>query len=240
MSSNKIYQLVKLIGIFIISFYIYAVSVYSFPHYYQRVSQFEAENETLKNVVLVGDSITEGFNVKKYFPGQRVLNRGIGGDGVGIDNIGVLRRLDNSVFNCNPSQIFIMIGINDLSGKRTPDEITSAYRDILNRIQIRLPEVPVYIESVLPCRDHFADRNPQVIELNIRLKRLARQYGYQYLDLHTLMKDSTGQLKIEYSSDGIHLKPAAYAVWKQAIDKALGYSTDTLPTINTTTTPANK
>jgi lysophospholipase L1-like esterase len=236
MSSNKINQVIKLGGIIGILFFIYAASVYSFPHYDQRVSQFEAENETLKNVVLVGDSITEGFNVKKYFPGQRVLNRGIGGDGVGIGNIGVLRRLDNSVFNCNPSQIFIMIGINDLSGKRTPDEITSAYRDILNRIQIRLPEVPVYVESVLPCRDHFADRNPKVIELNIQLKRLARQYGYQYLDLHTLMKDSTGQLKVEYSSDGIHLKPAAYEVWKQEIDKALGNQAETTPTLTTSTT----
>ncbi|MFB3896144.1 MAG: GDSL-type esterase/lipase family protein [bacterium] len=211
-------------------------STYSFPHYYQRVSQFESENETLKNVVLVGDSITEGFNVKKYFPGQRVLNRGIGGDGVGIGKIGVLRRLDNSVFNCNPSHIFIMIGINDLSGKRTPDEITSAYRDVLNRIQIRLPEVPVYVESVLPCRDHFADRNPQVIELNIKLKHLARQYGYHYLDLHPLMKDSTGQLRQEYSSDGIHLKPAAYAVWKQEIDKALGNPIESSPALTISTT----
>jgi len=195
---------------------------FAFPHYYQRVSQFEAENENLKNVVLVGDSITEGFNVKTYFPGQRVLNRGIGGDGVGIGKIGVLRRLDNSIFNCNPSHIFIMIGINDIGGSRTTEELIGAYREILNRVQIRLPDVLVYIESVLPCRDKFADRNPKVLDYNKQLKRLAAQYGYNYLDLHTLMKDSTGQLKEEFSSDGIHLTPAAYQVWKKEIDKALG------------------
>lgn len=239
MPSNKIQYWIKLIGIFIFSSCIYTVVVYAFPHYYQRISQFETENESLKNVILVGDSITEGFNIKKYFPGQRVLNRGIGGDGVGIGNIGVLRRLDNSVFNCNPSHIFIMIGINDLSGKRTPEEIASTYREILNRIQIRLPDVPVYIESVLPCRDHYSDRNPQVIELNIRLKRLARQYGYQYLDLHTLMKDSTGQLKPEYSSDGIHLKPAAYEVWKQEIDRVLGNQFEPSPALAVSTTKLN-
>lgn len=48
-------------------------------HYDTRVRAFREQNQVFRNVVLVGDSITEGFEVPKYFPGRRVLNRGIGG-----------------------------------------------------------------------------------------------------------------------------------------------------------------
>jgi len=49
-------------------------------HYANRVRSFQEQNLMLQNVVLVGDSITEGFEVTRYFPGRRVLNRGIGAD----------------------------------------------------------------------------------------------------------------------------------------------------------------
>ena len=96
--------------------------------------------------------------------------------------------------------------------------------------------MPVYIESVLPCRAQLADRNPKVLDYNKQLKRLANQYGYKYLDLHLLMIDHTGQLKQEYSSDGIHLTPAAYEVWKHEMDKVLGAPIEPLPTADTSTT----
>ena len=87
-------------------------------HWQNRVRAFREQNEAWQNVVLVGDSITEGFEVAKYFPGRRVLNRGIGADVIGNalpadDPRGVLQRLDNSVFDCAPTDVFLLIGIND-------------------------------------------------------------------------------------------------------------------------------
>src|SRR4051812_8995011 len=50
-------------------------------HWIDRVKLFRDENKLLpkgnaapKNVILLGDSITEGFNVKKFFPDRHVLN----------------------------------------------------------------------------------------------------------------------------------------------------------------------
>ena len=67
-----------------------------------------------QNVVLLGDSITEGFDVTKFLPGRRVLNRGIGGDVIGNalpadDKRGILARLDESVFNCAATDVFLLI-----------------------------------------------------------------------------------------------------------------------------------
>jgi hypothetical protein len=84
-------------------------------HYVNRVKAFKEQNQQLQHVVLLGDSITEGFDVPTYFPGRRVLNRGIGADVIGNalpddDPRGVLRRLDESVFDCAATDVFLLIG----------------------------------------------------------------------------------------------------------------------------------
>src|SRR4030095_561467 len=68
-------------------------------HWQDRVRAFKEENLHWQNVVLLGDSITEGFEVAKYFPGRRVINRGIGADVIGNnmptnDPRGLVQRLE--------------------------------------------------------------------------------------------------------------------------------------------------
>ena len=51
-------------------------------HYNGRVNLFNEENKNVSDVdvVFLGDSLTEGYDVKTYYPEYNVLNRGIGGD----------------------------------------------------------------------------------------------------------------------------------------------------------------
>ncbi|MFB3896871.1 MAG: GDSL-type esterase/lipase family protein [bacterium] len=204
-------------------------------HYYDRVKLFQDENKTYKKVVMVGDSITEGFKLDQYFPGQPFINRGIGSDGIGFGQTGLLKRLDSSVFDCNPSQVFILIGINDLPHGHSMDTLAAGYRNVLAQIKGKIPNVPVYVISVLPCRGRYAYLNPLVLEFNTRLKSLAAEFQYQYLDLHSLLKDDKGELKEEYTGDGLHLKPPAYEIWKTEIDKVLG-TTNTSPSMSNDST----
>src|SRR5262249_7961203 len=109
-------------------------------HYVNRVRSFQEQNLVYQNVVLLGDSITEGVDVTKFLPGQRVLNRGIGADVIGNalspdDKRGVLARMDESIFNCSATDVFLMIGINDLGSGRTPDVMEEGYREILKQVR---------------------------------------------------------------------------------------------------------
>jgi acetyl esterase/lipase/lysophospholipase L1-like esterase len=197
-------------------------------HYTNRVRAFQEQCEQLQYVVLLGDSITEGFSVPKFFPGHRVLNRGIGADVIGNglpaeDNRGVLRRLDESVFNCAATDVFLLIGINDMGSGRTPEDMEPGYREILERIKRETPRVRVHVQSVLPTRGRFAKHNAPVLEFNERLKKLAAEFGYDYLDLHAKMTDDKGELKAEYTGDGLHLNAAAYEVWKAEVERVMGW-----------------
>jgi lysophospholipase L1-like esterase len=203
-------------------------------HWIDRVKLFRKENKDLdlefRNVILLGDSITEGFDVKKhfFFPKHRVLNRGIGADVIGndlpkTDNRGLLRRLPESVFDCNPSDVFILIGINDLGSGHTPEVIEAGYHELLETIKQKAPKVRVHVQSVLPCRDRFAKHNTNVLDVHKRLQKLAKESGADYIDLHSKMTDDKGELKKDFTRDGLHLLAPGYAVWKTEIDRTMGW-----------------
>jgi lysophospholipase L1-like esterase len=203
-------------------------------HWIDNVKMYREQNKKgypEKNVVLLGDSITEGFHVLKHFPDRHVLNRGIGADIIGnklpeSDHRGILRRMDESVFDTNPSDVFLMIGINDLGMGHKPADIEAGDREILEQIKKRLPAVKVHLESLLPTRGNYAKHNANVLDTNTRLQKLAQEFGYDYVDLHSKMTDEKGELKKELTADGLHLGAPGepgYKIWKAEVDKTMGW-----------------
>jgi lysophospholipase L1-like esterase len=195
-------------------------------HWQNRVRAFNEQNEQLKNVVLLGDSITEGFELAKYFPGRRVLNRGIGADVIGNampadDPRGILQRLDCSVFDCAATDVFILIGINDLNTGRTVEVMEAGYRQLLKCLREREPDLKIHVQSVLPTRGAHAKQNAPVKVFNGRLKALAEEFKCNWIDLHALMRDDKAELKAEFTNDGLHLTEPAYRLWRTEILKAL-------------------
>lgn len=198
-------------------------------HWQNRTRAFQEQNQAWSNVVLLGDSITEGFDVTKYFPGRRVLNRGIGADIIGNalpadDPRGLLRRLDNSVFDCAATDLFILIGINDLNSGHPVETMAEGYRELLGQIRKRLPLLRIYVQSVLPTRGNYDQRNDAVRQFNAKIEALAAEFHCTYLDLHSLLKDSEGRLKAEFTMDGLHLTDPAYQIWRAKILEVLRWN----------------
>lgn len=197
-------------------------------HYTQRVQNFREQNQVFQNVVLVGDSITEGFDVAKWFPGRRMLNRGIGADVIGNalaadDKRGVLKRMNESFFDCAARDAFLLIGINDLGDSHSPETVEAGYRQILEQVKRKAPQLKLRVQSVLPTRGSYAKHNANVIDVNGRLQKLAKEFDYEYIDLHSQMIDDKGDLKTEFTADGLHLNDEGYKVWKAQIDRAMGW-----------------
>ncbi len=195
-------------------------------HYRDRVARFEQENAPQRNVVLVGSSHVEGFDAALLSPRWRVINRGIASDRIGIGERGVLHRLDCSVFNCSPSVVVLENGVNDLGELRrhgTPsmDEIETCYREVVRQIRARLPAVPLIIAGLFPTRDRYVDLVPLIVELDGRLKQIARDFDCAFLEAYSSLADSQGLLRAEYSRDGLHLTEAGYRVWAKLLDDAL-------------------
>ncbi len=189
-------------------------SSYANSHYQQRVEYFRKMPDRKGEIVFLGNSITEHGEWQELIPDKPVINRGVGGD----NTFGVLARLDE-VLSSKPKKIFLLIGINDLARKLPYDVIINNYKRIIGRIKKESPKTTLYIQSILPLNSgmttapYLQGRNPMQVELNRRLKELASQEKITYINLHPLFEDANGELKKEFSIDGIHLKASAYITW---------------------------
>ncbi len=195
-------------------------------HYYARVALFQTKSVKAKGIVLVGSSHIEGFDTARHLPGRRFVNRGIIADRIGITDRGVLRRLDSSVFNCDPSFIILENGVNDLGelwrhGTPSIDQIDECYRKVVKTIRSRLPEVPLVIVGLFPTRDTYAPLVPHIVEFNRRLEKLAADFNCPFMDVYEPFADDKGLLKTEYSREGLHLTDVGYKQWAQLIEPIL-------------------
>lgn len=189
------------------------------PSYYdQKCDMFSLENVNFSHgqIVFIGDSITDGCALDNYYHNLplAVYNRGIGGD----SSVGVLERLDVSLFEIKPSKIVLLIGANDVNGRREKTDILQNYNDILQQISLNLPEAQVFCVSILPMNKTLltyapidVDHSMAVVqELNPEIEKLATKYGYSFVDLFSDFADEDGYLKKELTPDGIHLNDKGY------------------------------
>ena len=188
-------------------------------YYDKKVAAFAVENSNYSKgqIIFVGDSITDLCPLDNYYQDlpKKTYNRGIGGD----TTDGLYRRLKVSLYDIEPSEIVLMIGINDLNLGKPIDEIVQNYENILSDIKVHLPNTKLIAMSIIPMNEemvYFPDidaQNQKVITANSRIKPLVEEKEYTYLDLFSSVKTENNRLIKEYSEDGIHLNDAGFKVW---------------------------
>lgn len=189
-------------------------SSYNNGHYQHRLEFFRAMPDQKKEIVFVGNSITEMGEWQELLPGKPVVNRGISGD----VTYGVLARIDE-VLSSKPAKIFILSGVNDLKRGIPVDTVAKTFERILVTMKTVSPKTKVFVEGILPVNEgmlaaQYKKVNNAVIgSLNSLLRALAAKYGYTYVDVAPAVADENGQLKKENTQDGLHLWPAAYIKW---------------------------
>ena len=187
--------------------------------YYQRATLFEELPVTSKDIIFLGNSITNGAEWSELFSNKHVKNRGISGDIC----MGVYDRLD-AVLKGKPAKIFLLIGINDVSRGTSADTIVGYIGMIAAKIKKDSPKTRLYLQSVLPVSDHYnmlkghTAHWEEVAKIKEGLIRLAEKEKLTYIDLYSHFVDSkTGKMNIEYTNDGLHLLGKGYLKWVEIV-----------------------
>lgn len=186
--------------------------------YYQRASLFDELPVDSTDIVMLGNSLTNGCEWHELLGMPNVKNRGISSDVIQ----GVADRLQPLV-NGQPAKIFLMIGVNDVSHDLGADSIACAYGKLIDRIRTEMPDTKLYVQSCLPVNISFgmykgmADKEDVIRELNAKVEAMAAEKGFTWIDLYSNFVDADGHMNRSLTNDGLHLLGAGYLLWRQCI-----------------------
>ena len=165
------------------------------------------------DVAFIGDSLTDGYDVEKYYSEYKVSNRGIGGE----TTYGLLARLDISVYQLKPKVIVMLIGANNFK------TMFEDYEDLIIGIKTNLPNTTLVICSLTSMGgEHWGKNNQLAAFNNVKIKAYADKYGCPFVDLYTpLLNMETNEIYEHYTTDGGHLTAEGYEVLTSAIKPRL-------------------
>ena len=180
------------------------------------------------NVVMLGDSITDFYDLDKYYGSDKlIVNSGINGN----KTSDIINNIRNRVYAYNPSKIFLLIGVNDiLYDDASPEKVISQIDIIAQEIKQKLPNTKIYIESIYPVnntwKNSYDDRvkdenevNARIVETNKLLKQYCLDNEYKYINVHSSLVDNNNNLNSDYSNDGLHPNDNGYEVITKILKK---------------------
>lgn len=173
-----------------------------------KLEQYEQENAEYDDyevdVAFIGDSLTDGYDLAKYYPQYVTANRGIGGD----TTFGLEERLQVSLYDLKPKVVVMLIGANNM------DSMLENYESILKGLQENLPESKIVLLSLTAMGgEHWGRKNQLAAYNNVSIKLLAQKYNFAFVDLYSALYDvSIGEVYEGYTIDGGHFTHEGYTV----------------------------
>ena len=177
----------------------------------ERLQQLESGEVSVwslfEDYVLLGDSRAVGFYFYEYLPESRVLAEA----GATIRN---LQEHIPDLVEINPSRLFLCYGLNDVSIGiwPTPESYVEEYAEIIAEIRQKLPDVDIYISSILPARDPAFEQSSawyDIPQYSAAVKEMCEEIGCYYVDNDALAEKYADLWEV----DGIHVQRDFYPHW---------------------------
>lgn len=180
-------------------------------------------------LVFLGDSITAGWAGSgkevwaKSFGAYIPANFGIGGDRTQH----VLWRIQNGELDgIKPKAVVIMIGTNN-SGQDPAEGIAKGVTAIVETVRTKQPQAKILLLAVFPRGEKpstpekaNAGRD-KLKQVNAIISKLDDGKNIFYLDIGDKFTQPDGSLTKEIMPDFLHLSPAGYQIWADAISPKL-------------------
>lgn len=197
---------------------------------YEEISVTSMKETT----VFFGDSITELCPVEDLYSiytkqtGIPVINRGISAETTST----MLTRIDKTVLVMEPKNLVMLMGINDISQKVDNQQIVNNIHKMITLTKQKSPHTHIILQTVYPVNksereslyDQFQlkDRDNETINsLNKMLEELATKENITFVNVNSYLMNENGELKNEFTFDGLHPNMQGYLAIRDAIMQTL-------------------
>lgn len=176
------------------------------------------------DIIFIGDSIIEYYPLQELLgTSKNIVNRGIRGYQTGL----LRENLDAHLYGDAVDQIVLLIGTNDI-GKDVPmNEALNNLESVIQSISRDYPLSQIKLVSILPV--HQGEEYKQTVYIRTNKKINAWNQAYQdlasaymqveFVPVFENLLDQEGQLKADYTTDGLHLSVAGYQALSNTLKK---------------------
>jgi lysophospholipase L1-like esterase len=179
-------------------------------------------------VVFLGDSITDRWDLAKYFPGKLYVNRGIGGQ----TTMQMVVRMHADVIHLRPAAVILLAGTNDIArntGPETQEMVEDNIRAMCEMAESH--NIKIILCLLTPISDYTKAKQTEhrppadIVSLNRWIDSYAPDVHAQVADYYAALVDDKGMLRDGCSDDGLHPNDQGYKllvpVAEAAIEAAL-------------------
>lgn len=208
--------LISIIFILVISIVVGSIYIVNEKKSNQLKNPYDIKTSPGDNFVFLGDSITEYYPLDEFYDNLPTINSGRSGwvtDQI-LDNI------DSLVYIYNPTKVFLLIGTNDIEQGKSINDIVNNIEKITKKIEKKRPKTKIYIESIYPINNTNSEKinhgmvgsrkNSTIKKINKEIKDYCNENDYTYIDVYNNLTDKNGNLKLEYTEEGLHLSSLGY------------------------------
>jgi lysophospholipase L1-like esterase len=211
---------------FIICFLIFCLSAFAqTPRFKKDIDAFfkadSLQFPSKEQILFVGSSsFTYWKDIKDYFPGYPILNRGFGGSALPD----LIHYANQIIIPYQPKQIIIYCGENDMadSAAVTPKMVRDRFKTLFKIIRAELGNIPVVFVSIKPSPSRWK-LEQKFLKANRLIKRyLKRDAAATYVNIHNAMLLPDGSVNPElFIQDNLHMNAKGYAIWQNIIEPIL-------------------
>lgn len=171
--------------------------------------------ERFADAVLVGDSVATGFLDYEILDATSIVAlRGLRTDTAEPEI--------EKALELTPKVLFLSIGLNDLEYCRGDSGLfIKRYEELLGEIRDQDPDLPVYINGILPVLSEAVEKKPvlqDVDAFNQALKEMCKKWKLTYIDNSEMLNGHEDW----YQKDAVHLKSTPYPLWLERMEEAAG------------------
>lgn len=173
-------------------------------------------------ILFVGSSsFTKWRDIKEYFPGYPIINRGFGGSSLPD----VINYAEQVIVKYKPKQIYIYCGENDIAGSDavTADTVLNRFKKLYSIIRKNLKKkTEVIFVSIKPSVSRWK-LEQKFNEANALIQKfIESEQHIIFLDVHTAMLEPDGMVKKDiFIQDQLHMNAAGYKIWQKIIAPTL-------------------
>lgn len=190
-----------------------------------KVERFRHLNPYVKKgqILFAGSSLMEQFPIYEFLQDfdlpYNIYNRGIGG----YTTAEMLQVMKECIYDLAPNYIFLNIGTNDLNeADYSNEKLIENYTKILNGIKENSTVQKIFLLAYYPVNPIIGDKipymkatlqyrtNERIQDANRAVEKLAQTNGAEFLDFNYVITDEHGNLKEEYTIEGMHMYANGY------------------------------